>query len=71
MEKKKKTKLIQSGQYVAEVDVELIVNEDEWSPYLTIQDALKLEKVKEALNSNDLDQASNYGRIYRLEPISK
>ena len=37
--KKRSRTLIHEGQYVAEVDVELLETEDEWSPYLSLQDA--------------------------------
>lgn len=66
---KKKTKYIHAGRYVAEVEVELIHSEDEWSPYLSVEDATRLDEVREALQSEDLKSASNYGRIYKLEPI--
>jgi hypothetical protein len=36
------------------VDVELLVNEDEWSPYLSLEDAYKLDDVREALKCGDL-----------------
>lgn len=66
---KKKTKYVHAGRYVAEVDVKLIESEDEWAPYLSIEDATKLDNVKEALQREDLKSASQYGRVYRLEPI--
>ena len=36
-----RTKLVHEGQYLAEVDVTLIVAEDQWSPYLSMDDAYK------------------------------
>ncbi len=42
-------KLIHEGQYLAEVKVELLVTDDEWSPYLSVEDAYKLDDVREAL----------------------
>jgi hypothetical protein len=39
MKKKRHTKLIHEGQYVAEVDVELIETDEGWSPYLSVEDA--------------------------------
>jgi hypothetical protein len=39
MRTQKRTKLIHEGRYLAEVDVELIIAEDEWSPYLSTDDA--------------------------------
>jgi len=69
MKVKKKTKYIHAGRYVAEVEVDLIQSEDEWAPYLSVEDATKLDDVREALQKEDLESASRYGRIYRLEPI--
>lgn len=67
---KKKARYIHAGRYVAEVEVDLIESEDEWSPYLSVEDATKLDDVREALQREDLESASEYGRIYKLEPIS-
>ena len=40
---RKTVKLIHKGKYVAEVPVELIENEGGWSPYLSLEDAKKLD----------------------------
>ena len=50
MNKRKHIKYIHEGHYVAEVDVELIDAEEGWSPYLTVDDALKLDDASAALN---------------------
>ena len=67
---KKKRKYVHAGRYVAEVEVELIESKDEWAPYLSIEDATRLDDVREALQREDMESASRYGRIYKLEPIS-
>ncbi len=67
---KKKTKYIHAGRYVAEVEVNLIESDDEWAPYLSIEDATRLDDVREALQKEDMESASRYGGIYKLEPIS-
>lgn len=61
---KKKTKYVHAGRYVAEVEVELIYSEDEWSPYLSVEDATRLDDVRVALQREDMESASRYGRIY-------
>ncbi|MDR9417654.1 hypothetical protein [Gracilimonas sp.] len=66
---KKKTKYTHSGNYVAEVEVDLITTENEWSPYLSLEEAKKLDNVREALNKNDLKKASEYGKVYKMEPV--
>ena len=70
MNKRKHIKYIHEGHYVAEVDVELIDAEEGWSPYLTLDDALKLDDVRAALNRGDLEAASQSARIYTMTPIA-
>jgi len=57
------------GQYVAEVEVALLEDDTGWSPYLSIEDAYKLDDVREALRQRDLQSAAKYGRIYELRPV--
>ena len=70
MRKRHHTKLVHEGQYVAEVDVELIDGNDGWSPYLSLDDAYKLDDVREALRRGDIECAARYGRIYSLTPVA-
>jgi hypothetical protein len=56
-----RTKLIHEGKYVTEVDVELIETDDEWSPYLSLEEAYKLDNVRKALRRGGLKEASRYG----------
>ncbi|WP_300088142.1 hypothetical protein [uncultured Nitrosomonas sp.] len=69
MNTKRKIKFIHEGQYVAEVQVEVIETENSWSPTLSLDDALKLDDVREALKAGDLKAAAQYGRVYELRPI--
>lgn len=48
MNRRRKIKYVHEGRYVAEVDVELIEDDTQWSPYLSIDDAYKLDDVREA-----------------------
>ena len=66
----KRTKLIHEGQYLAEVEVEVIVTDDKWSPYLSIDDAYILDDVRDALRKGDTSTASRYGRVFFLTPIA-
>jgi hypothetical protein len=70
MTRKRRTKLIHEGQYAAEVDVELIESEEGWAPYLSLEDAQKLDTVREALRQGDLKQASQLARIFKLTPVA-
>jgi hypothetical protein len=64
------TKLVHAGQYVAEVDVELLYTEEGWSPYLSLADAQKLDDVRLALQQDRLDVATQLARVYKLTPVA-
>jgi len=70
MTKKQMTKLIHEGDFAAEVDVTLIVTDDEWSPYLSLEDAYKLDDVRQALRQKDLEAATQLARVFRLTPVA-
>ena len=70
MRTQKRTKLVHEGRYLAEVDIELLINEDEWSPYLSVADAYKLDDVRAALKAGDTETAARYGRIFALTPLA-
>lgn len=63
-------KLVHEGQYVAEVDVELVYTDEGWSPYLSLDDAYKLDEVRDALRSGDIQTAAKLARVYTLTRIS-
>ena len=50
-------KMIHVGHYVAEVNVALEESTDDWAPYISLQDALRVDKVREALQRGDIDRA--------------
>jgi hypothetical protein len=64
-----RTKLVHEGEYVAEVDVELIEADQGWSPYLALEDAYKLDDVREALRRGDVRAAARLARVYTLTPV--
>jgi len=70
VKKRKRTKLVHEGQYVAEVDVELIDMNEGWSPYLSLDDAYKLDDVRNALRQGDIKSALRLARIFTLTPIA-
>ena len=61
---------IHEGQYAAEVSVELIEEDGGWSPYLSVEDAMKLETVRRALRNGDVAQATKLASVFELLPIS-
>jgi hypothetical protein len=68
--KKRYTKCVHEGKYVAEVDVELIYTDEAWSPYLSIEDAYKLDDVRKALRNGDIKTATHMAKVFSLTPIA-
>lgn len=65
-----RTKLVQEGGYVAQVEVDLIYTDEGWSPYLSVEDAYKLDDVREALRRGDLKAATRLARVFALTPVA-
>ena len=70
MKKKHRTKLVHVGQFVAEVDIDLIEEDGGWSPYLSLDDAQKLDEVRTALKQGDIKTAGRFSRVYKLTPVA-
>jgi hypothetical protein len=70
MKERKKTKYLHEGKYVAEVEVVLFDDETSWSPYLSLEDAYRLDEIREALRKNDIETASKYGKIYEMHQVT-
>ena len=70
MRKRHHTKLIHEGDYIAEVDVELVDSDEGWSPYISLDDANKLDRVRESLRKGDFKNASRLSRIFVLTPLA-
>jgi len=70
MKKRQRTKLVHEGQYVAEVDVELIDMNKRCSPYLSLDDAYKLDDICNALQWGDVKSAARLARIFTLTPVA-
>ncbi len=66
---RQQTKLVHEENYVAEVDVALIEDESGWSPYLSLEDAYKLDDVRNALRRGDIQVAARKGRVFKLTPV--
>ena len=66
---RKRSKYVHEGKYVAELNVELLEDDTGWSPYLTVEDACRLDDVRDALRRGDLSTASRLARVFRLEPV--
>lgn len=61
---------VHEGRYVAKVDVTLIETDSGWSPYLSLEDAEKLDAVRAALRNGDLKAASRLARVFEMTPVA-
>jgi hypothetical protein len=68
--RRRQLKLVHEGQYAAEVEVELIYDDQGWAPYLSLEDAYKLDDVREALRQGDIEAASKLARVFKLTPLA-
>jgi len=71
MNTRKHTKFLHEGNYAAEVEIEIIDSEDGWAPYISLDDALKLDRVRETLKSGDVATAGKYAKkVYALSTVA-
>jgi hypothetical protein len=69
MTKRRRTKFVHEGNYAAEVEVDWIDSDTGWPPYLSLDDAQKLDEVRDALRRRDLKRAGQLSRVYQLTPL--
>lgn len=70
MSAKSTKRLVREGEFIAEVDVTLVEAKDGWTPYLSVEDAYKLDEVRDALRVGDVKRAARLAdRVYRLTPV--
>ena len=70
MTKRRSRHWLHEGKYAAEVPVDLIEDDTAWSPYLSPDDARKLDTVRLALRRGDIAEAARYGRVFELTPVA-
>ena len=70
MTKRKAVELVREGKYAAEVTIDLIDDENSWSPTMSLDDARKLDAMRIALRAGDLAAASKLGRVFELTPVA-
>jgi hypothetical protein len=68
--KRQAVELLREGKYAAEIAIELIDDEESWSPTMSLNDARKLETVRLALKRGDIAEAAKYGRVFELIPVA-
>lgn len=70
MNKNYQTKIVYEGEYLAEVEIFPIENPEGWSPYISLEDAQKLDEVREALRQGDLTTATKLARVFQVIPVA-
>jgi hypothetical protein len=70
MMRRRHSRLVREGEYVAEVEIELIDTGEGWSPYVSLEDAQKLDDIREALRRGDITAAGKLSRVFRLTPVT-
>ena len=63
------TKLIHEGGYIAEVDVAVVDSSEGWAPYISLEDASRLDEVRESLRKGDLSKAALYGKVFAVTEL--
>jgi hypothetical protein len=66
---RKAIKLVREGRYFAEVEVEQIEDAGGWSPYLSVDQARKLDDVRVRLRNGDVAGAAKLARVFELSPV--
>jgi hypothetical protein len=61
MSSKHYTRIVHKGDYVAQVDVELVYADEGWFPCLSLEDAYRLDDVRAPLKQGALKGASRLG----------
>ncbi len=67
---RKSVKFMREGKFAAEVSVELIEDDGDWSPYLSADDARKLDNVRRMLRDGDLANAARVAHVFELTPVA-
>lgn len=62
--------MVHEGKFVAEVELDMIYSDEGWSPYLSPDDAYKLDDVRDMLRRKDVKSAASLAMIYTLTPVS-
>jgi len=63
-------KLIHEGRYAVEIPVDLVDDDGGWAPYVSPQDAMKLDEARLALRAGDLAAAAKLGKVFELLPVA-
>ena len=63
-------RLVREGELVAEVEVTLTDEEGGWGPYVSLDDAYRIDDARAALQRGDLEAAARFGQVFKLAPVA-
>jgi len=69
MSGRQRKKMVREGAFIADVPVELLDSPEGWGPYLSLQDARKMDQARVLLRKGDVEGAGKLGRVFRLVPV--
>ena len=58
------------GKYAAEVEIDEIFDDTTWLPNISYDDALKLDRVRTALEKQDVAAAAREAKVFALTEIA-
>jgi len=61
--------LIRDGDLVAEVQVLLSDDHEDWGPTMSLDDAAKVDRVRQAMRQKNYDEVRMLAKLYRLVPV--
>jgi len=67
---RKQTKFLHEGNYVAQVEIELIDSNNSWSPTMTLETAYLLDDIRLALRQDDIKTAAKYATVFEMKKIA-
>ena len=69
MRSRKTEKIIREGRYVAMVEIESLEDDHAWSPCYSLDDTMKMERVRKAMKDGDLKAAAREAKVFELVPV--
>ena len=63
-------RLVREGELVAEIEVTLTDEEGGWGPYVSLDDAYRIDDARAVLQRGDLEAAARFGRVFKLAPVA-
>ena len=70
LNKRQQIKFLHEGNYVAQVEIELIDSNTGWSPTMSLETAYVLDDIRLALRQGDIKTAAKYATVFEMKQIA-